>query len=199
MWLIVGLGNPGAEYEGTRHNVGFEVLKVLAARHGFASGKRSLRSVIADGVIRGARALLVRPMTYMNLSGEAVAAIARYYRVEPGRIIVVLDDVALPIGQLRLRFQGSAGGHNGLASVLQSMGTDAISRVRVGVGAARAGRLVGHVLSRFAADEAGVMAEAYQRAADAVETALAEGFETAMNRFNVRPETAPAAPGEPPT
>jgi PTH1 family peptidyl-tRNA hydrolase len=124
----------------------------------------------------------------MNLSGEAVSAICRFYKIEAGDVIIVLDEVALPVGQLRLRMKGSAGGHNGLANILHLAHTTEIPRVRIGVGAARPGRLIGHVLSRFSEQEQSVMEEAYVRAADAVETAIADGFELAMNRFNVRAE-----------
>ena len=192
MWLIVGLGNPGAEYDGTRHNVGFEVVNRLARAHGIAVQKRAFQSVLGDGVIAGVRVILARPMTFMNLSGEAVGSLARYYRVDPAQIIVILDEVALPVGQLRLRFQGSAGGHNGLAHIIQHLHTTAVPRIRIGVGAAAPGKLVGHVLSRFGPAETSAMAEAYVRAAEAAECAVADGFETAMNRFNVRTEQPPA-------
>ena len=188
MRLVVGLGNPGAEYAGTRHNVGFEVIALLSRRHGIAVQKRGFQAVYGEGNIAGERVILVRPMTFMNLSGSAVAAIARYYKVEPNDMVVILDEVALAPGQLRLRYQGSAGGHNGLANIIQMTGTSEIPRIRIGVGAARPGQLVGHVLSRFPQAEIPIMEEAYNRAADAVETALKEGFEAAMNRFNVRTE-----------
>jgi PTH1 family peptidyl-tRNA hydrolase len=185
MKLIVGLGNPGAEYAGTRHNVGFEVIERLANRHGIAVVRRDFRSVFGDGRIADEKVILMRPMTYMNLSGEAVGALCRFYKIAPGDVWVVLDDVALPPGQLRLRYKGSAGGHNGLESVLRHLQTPAVPRIRIGVGAPQPGELIGHVLSRFRREELPVMAAAYERAADAVECALREGFETAMNRFNV--------------
>jgi peptidyl-tRNA hydrolase, PTH1 family len=194
MWLIVGLGNPGAEYDGTRHNVGFEVVNVLAKRHGIPVQRRGFQSVLGDGRIGSQRVILARPMTYMNLSGAAVAAISRFYRLEPGNVIVVLDEVALPVGQLRLRYQGSAGGHNGLASVIQSVGTAAVPRVRIGVGAPDGAPLVGHVLSKFRPEEASIVREAYDRAADAIDCAVELGFETAMNRYNVRTDRPPANP-----
>ncbi len=186
MRLVVGLGNPGEQYEGTRHNVGFEVVNLLAARHGISVRKHRFRAVFGDGLIAGERVILARPMTYMNLSGEAVLALSRFHRVEATDIIVILDEVALPVGQLRLRYQGSAGGHNGLADVLTKMQTTSIPRIRVGVGSAEPGRLIGHVLSRFAVSDLPIMDEAYVRAADAVECALSDGFETAMNQFNVQ-------------
>lgn len=186
MHMVVGLGNPGAEYIGTRHNVGFEVIERLSARHNIQVGRRDFQAVYGDGRIGEARALLVRPMTYMNLSGEAVAAMCRYFKIPVEQVIVVLDEVALPVGQLRLRYQGSAGGHNGMANLIQMLHTDRIPRVRIGVGAARPGKMIGHVLGRFADVEKPLMEEAYLRSAEAIECALAEGFETAMNRYNVR-------------
>jgi peptidyl-tRNA hydrolase, PTH1 family len=185
MKLIIGLGNPGAEYAGTRHNVGFEVIEILAKRHNIAVTKRNYRAVYGEGSIGGEKVLLVRPMTYMNLSGEAVGAIARFYKIEPEDVIVILDDVALPTGRLRLRFTGSAGGHNGLENVLRHFNTQDVPRIRIGVGAAKPGGMVGHVLARFRKEELPLIQEAEERTADAIECALAEGFELAMNRFNI--------------
>ncbi|HZT44202.1 MAG TPA: aminoacyl-tRNA hydrolase [Chthonomonadaceae bacterium] len=195
--LIVGLGNPGAEYAGTRHNAGFEVIEVLARRHNIAIAfKRNFKAEVGEGRIDGQRVLLARPQAYMNLSGESVGSMARFYKIPASEIMVILDDTALPLGRLRLRLKGSAGGHNGLTHILTVLHTDEVPRIRIGVGAARPGEMIGHVLSRFRKEELPAMEEAYTRAADAVECALAEGFETAMNRFNVgekRPaETKPA-------
>ena len=185
MKVIVGLGNPGAEYAGTRHNVGFEVIAVLAKRHGVSVTKRGFKAVYGEGVIGEQRVLLARPMTFMNRSGEAVGALTRYYNVAPGEIIVVLDEINLELGRVRLRFKGSDGGQNGMASVIQHLDTQEVPRVRIGVGAARPGNMIGHVLSRFRADETALIAEAYVRAADAVDCAVTEGFEMAMNRYNI--------------
>lgn len=187
MHLVVGLGNPGAEYAGTRHNVGFEVIDELAERSGIAVRRRTLRSVLGDGVIEGQRVILARPMTYMNLSGEAVAAIARMYKISPSDILVVVDDMALPVGKLRLRLKGSPGGHNGLDSIQRHLHTDEYPRVRIGVGGARPGQMVDHVLGRFRPDERPLIAEAVDRAAEAVEVALRDGFEKAMAVYNAAP------------
>jgi len=184
MRLIVGLGNPGTEYAGTRHNVGFEVIERLARRHNIAVRRRTLRSVLGDGMIEGKKVILARPMTYMNLSGEAVSAIARMYKIAPADVIVVVDDMALPIGKLRLRLKGSPGGHNGLDSIQRYLHTEEYPRIRIGVGSARPGQMVDHVLGRFRPDEREAIGEAIERAADAVETALREGFEKAMNVYN---------------
>lgn len=184
MRLIVGLGNPGTEYAGTRHNVGFEAIEELAERHNIPVRKRALRSAMGDGTIAGQRVILVRPMTFMNLSGEAVSAVCRMYKIEPQEVIVIVDDIALPIGKIRLRPKGSAGGHNGLTSIEQHLHTRDYPRIRIGVGGAQPGRMVDHVLGKFRSSEREAIAEAIERAADAVEMALAEGFEKAMNRFN---------------
>jgi PTH1 family peptidyl-tRNA hydrolase len=184
MRLIVGLGNPGAEYAGTRHNVGFETIDCLAKRHGIAVRRRTLRSLIGDGLIEQERVILAKPMTYMNLSGEAVGAIVRMYRIAPQHVIVVVDDIALPTGKLRLRLKGSSGGHNGLESIEKHLGTQEYPRIRIGVDAPGHGEMVSHVLGRFRGEERELIQEAVERAADALETALREGFEKAMNRFN---------------
>ncbi len=184
MWLIVGLGNPGAEYAGTRHNVGFEVIERLAQRHAIPVRRRTLRSVLGDGIIEGQKVILARPMTYMNLSGEAVGAIARMYRIAPANVIAVVDDIALPVGALRLRLKGSSGGHNGLESIERHLHTQEYPRIRIGVGGARPGGMVDHVLGRFRREERESILDAIDRAADAVEAALRDGFEKAMNAFN---------------
>lgn len=185
MKLIVGLGNPGAEYAGTRHNVGFEVIDALAKRQGIAVTKRNFKAVYGEGVIGSEKILLARPMTYMNLSGEAVGAIAHFYKIEIPNIIIVLDDIALPVGKLRLRFKGSAGGQNGLDNIIRHLNTQDVPRIRLGVGGAPPGDMRGHVLSRFRKEELPVIQEAYELAADAIECAVKEGFDIAMNRFNV--------------
>lgn len=195
--LIVGLGNPGAEYAGTRHNVGFEVIEVLARRHGIPLTarrnllpRRNFKAVYSEGSLVGQRAILARPMTYMNLSGEAVAALAHFYKIAPQDILVILDDVAIPLGQIRLRYKGSAGGHNGLSDILARLHTQEVPRLRIGVGAAKPGDMIGHVLSRFRKEELPTIQAAYETAADAIECALTEGFEMAMNRFNLSPKPA---------
>lgn len=188
MKLIVGLGNPGPDYAGTRHNAGFEVIDLLAKRHNIAVSRRDHQAVFGEGLFNSReRVMLVRPMTFMNLSGDAVASIVRYYRIEISDIIVIVDDIALPVGKIRLRLKGSSGGQNGLDSIIKRLATQDVSRVRVGVGSPVQGSagLVSHVLSRFKKEEIPVMAEAYERAADAIEYAIADTFENAMNRYNV--------------
>jgi PTH1 family peptidyl-tRNA hydrolase len=190
--LVVGLGNPGRRYQATRHNIGFAVADALARRLDteFEHGRSN---ALTARVGRGAGAILVvKPLTMMNLSGEAVGALASFYKVDPSDIIVMADDVNLPLGRLRLRARGSAGGHNGFKSIIGCLGTDAFPRLRVGVGRGDVRRdLADHVLATFDDDERDEVTNAIARAADAVETFLAEGIEAAMNRYN-RAEDSPS-------
>jgi PTH1 family peptidyl-tRNA hydrolase len=190
--LIVGLGNPGRNYHRTRHNVGFAVADELVRRHAvdFELGRaNALTARVGTGA---ASLLFVKPLTMMNLSGEAVGGLAHFYKIDPSDIIAVADDVNLPLGRLRLRSSGSAGGHNGFRSIIACLGSDMFPRLRVGVGRGDPRRdLADHVLARFDPDEAVEVERAIARAADAVETFLAEGIEAAMNRFNRADETAP--------
>jgi len=183
--LIAGLGNPGAEYERTRHNVGFVVLDLLA-RDFNANWERSSKW---DAVwARTGDVLLVKPWSFMNHSGIPLATIANFYKVEPQEILVVLDDHALPLGRLRLRLDGSSGGHNGLESIFVHLGTDAIPRLRIGIGAAPSGGSVDYVLSRFFEEETPVISAAAKRAVDAIKCAIDKGFVSAMNTFNKNPQ-----------
>jgi peptidyl-tRNA hydrolase, PTH1 family len=187
MKLIAGLGNPGPKYLGTRHNVGFEVLDTLARRHGLSFDSSPAAALMARwrDAPGGDGALLVKPLTFMNLSGQAVGELARYFRIAPPDVFVVVDDVALELGRLRARARGSAGGHNGLKSVAEHLGGEEYPRLRIGVGRGLAQRdLADHVLSRFDPDEQPAIDEAIGRAADAVETFLASGIGAVMNGFN---------------
>lgn len=183
--LIVGLGNPGKEYEQTRHNIGFQVVDLFARLNHLPPGRKSGRAVVSEGNLDGARVYTLKPHTYMNLSGEAVAAFLRNKPIELGGIIVVTDDINLPPGKLRLRASGSDGGHNGLKSIIAHLHSREFSRLRVGVGApSDPERQVDFVLGRFSRAEAKIMEEAAERAVAALETWLREGIEAAMNRFN---------------
>jgi PTH1 family peptidyl-tRNA hydrolase len=187
MKLIVGLGNPGREYRETRHNVGFMVVDEIARRHNLTLAPAP--SQIPDAMIAkkfGDDALLMaKPLTFMNNSGEAVAALARYYDVPVGDLLIVVDEVALPFGRLRARARGSAGGHNGLKSVIARLGTTEFARLRLGVGRGDTRRdLADHVLSKFEADEQSAVGEFIARAADAAEMFAAEGIEKVMNTYN---------------
>ena len=187
MKLIVGLGNPGREYRDTRHNVGFTVVDEIARRHNLTLAMAP--SQIPDAMIAkkfGADGTLVaKPLTFMNNSGEAVAALARYYDISIGDLLVVVDEVALPFGRLRARARGSAGGHNGLKSVIARLGTTEFARLRLGVGRGDARRdLADHVLSKFEADEQSALGEFITRAADAAEMFAAEDIAKVMNTYN---------------
>ena len=182
MKAIVGLGNPGRQYAGTRHNIGFEVVDEVARRWNVQL--RPWKSVANVAVVSVRGAVLVEPQTFMNLSGDAVSRIAAYHKLEPADVLVVVDEVQLPLGRLRLRRSGSAGGHNGLKSIIQHMGPD-FPRLRLGVGRGDPNwDLADHVLSRFDGDERDSVADSIKRAADAVELFVEEGIEVAMNRFN---------------
>jgi PTH1 family peptidyl-tRNA hydrolase len=184
--LVVGLGNPGRRYEGTRHNIGFLVADRVAGRLGAAFAETRAWS---GWLARADDLFILKPATYMNLSGESVGAVARFHKIDPAGVLVVFDDVALPSGRLRLRPRGSAGGHNGLQSVIDHLGTEAVPRLRVGIGAAAdAGALTGHVLGRFSPGEREAMEAAVDRAADAVACARDRGIEAAMNLFNPTPQ-----------
>jgi PTH1 family peptidyl-tRNA hydrolase len=183
--LVVGLGNPGAEYAGTRHNLGFEVVDELARRWNVRP--KSWKSVAALAVMSDRGVVLAKPKTYMNSSGRAVGEIAAYHRIEPADVLVIVDEINLPLGRLRARRAGSAGGHNGIKSVIEVFGSD-FPRLRIGVGRAPGNNdrrdLVDHVLSKFAPEERGEVARAIGRAADAVEVFVNDGIEQTMNRFN---------------
>ncbi len=181
MRLIVGLGNPGREYRLTRHNVGFMVLDKIASAWG--SDFREEKAWKASICRRGA-SLLCKPLSYMNLSGEVLRSVSDFHRVSPAEVLVVLDDMALPLGRLRLRAGGSAGGHNGLKSIIQHLGTLEVPRLRIGIGSAATGAAVGHVLGRFSDEEAAPLETALERAADAVACVQERGLETAMNLYN---------------
>jgi PTH1 family peptidyl-tRNA hydrolase len=183
--LIVGLGNPGNSYQDTRHNIGFRVMDVLATRLGTAF---QVEKRWESHVAKFTGGFLVKPQTYMNLSGRAVGSVGRFYKITPQETLVVFDDVDLPLGRLRLRASGSAAGHNGLKSLISTLGTDQFPRVKVGIGAdsgrPAGDRLVGHVLGRFSEEEKAAVAQAVDRAADAVMGALKSGLGAAMNFFN---------------
>ena len=183
MKLVVGLGNPGRQYAGTRHNVGFDVIDALAERHRLDWASAPANAVIAKW--RAASVLLAKPLTFMNLSGHAVGELLRFYKIDPVDLLVVVDDVNLEVGRLRARPSGSAGGHNGLKSLVGAFGTEEFARLRVGVGRGDARRdLADHVLAKFDPEERTIVAEAVGRAADAVELFVAEGIGPVMNRFN---------------
>ena len=185
MYIIAGLGNPGREYEGTRHNVGFMALDQLADRLGIEIGEKAHRALIGKGRIEGNRVLLVKPQTYMNRSGESLRQVLDYYKEEPSSLIVIYDDISLDPGAIRIRGKGSAGGHNGVKSIIAHLGTQEFARIRIGVGAKPPRMdLADYVLGHFSGDDMRRIEEACRDGAAAAAVMITEGIETAMNRFN---------------
>ena len=185
MKLIVGLGNPGKKYENTRHNVGFEVLNVLAARHGNGTAKEKFEGRLAEATIRGERALLLWPQTLMNRSGSSVGPTIEFYKLALTDVLVVCDDFNLPLGKLRFRSEGSAGGQKGLADIIRRVGSEEFSRLRIGIGPVPdAWDGADFVLGKFTAAERQEIDDAIPRAADGVQRWVAEGIGPAMNEFN---------------
>lgn len=188
MKLIVGLGNPGPRYRETRHNIGFAVVDRLARRSGLTFEGGPAEAVIARARQLGEGTLLAKPLTFMNLSGAAVADLVRYFRIAIPDVLIVADDVNLPLGKLRARARGSDGGHQGFRSIIERLGTSEFARVRIGVGRGDPRRdLADHVLARFDADEQPEVEAAVGRAADAAELFVTDGIEKVMNRFNPEP------------
>jgi PTH1 family peptidyl-tRNA hydrolase len=185
MKLIVGLGNPGRRYDGTRHNVGFDIVDLLARRHGadWEFAPRGTDALVARW--RSAGAAFAKPLTFMNLSGTAVVGVMQFFKIEPADLFVIVDDANIELGRLRARARGSAGGHNGLKSVIGSLGSEEFARLRVGVGRGDDRRdLADHVLAKFDADERAIVGEAVGRSADAAELFVTEGIGPVMNRYN---------------
>ena len=186
MYVIAGLGNPGRKYEQTRHNMGFDTLDVLIDRHQIPGSGVKFDAMYGKGQIGGARAILLKPLLYMNASGAPIRAMCDYYKILPEEeLIVVYDNIDLEPGQIRIRKRGSAGGHNGMKDIIRHLGTQTFTRVKIGVGAKPPGwDLVDHVLGRFSSEERKVVDEAIRRAADAVEMILQDGVDAAMNQYN---------------
>ena len=185
MKLIVGLGNPGAKYQGTRHNAGFDVLALLAKEHHAPTPRARFQGDTSEVAIRGAKALLLTPLTYMNLSGTSVLAARDFYKIENQDLLIICDDFNLPLAKLRFRATGSAGGQKGLEDVIRRLGTEDIPRLRIGIGQPPPGRdAAGYVLGRFSEDEKAEMAEATKRAAEAVADWVELGLTHCMTKYN---------------
>lgn len=197
MRIVVGLGNPGREYADTRHNIGFMVLAELARRNSAKSERSRFRAELTEYFMNGEKIVLVAPQTFMNLSGVAVNQVVNWYRVPIEQMLVIYDEIDLPLGQLRMRETGSAGGHNGLKSIIQELGSNEITRLRVGIGRGP-GTAVAHVLSRFNPMEQQAVPGLITRAADAAELWIREGSIAAMNAVNQRPAEPAAKQGEQP-
>ena len=186
MFIIVGLGNPTKEYEGTRHNVGFEVIDRIADKYNISVTDRKSRAFCGKGIIAGQKVLLVKPQTYMNLSGESVRGLVDYYKIdEESELLVIFDDISLDVGQLRIRKKGSAGGHNGIKNIIAHLGSNVFNRIKVGVGEKpKEYDLADYVLGHFSKAEQEVMEDGYKDAIQAVELILQGDIDGAMNQFN---------------
>lgn len=185
MKLIVGLGNPGSEYQSTRHNMGFSAIDYLSQKHNIPVKKSKHQALIGEGTIAGERVVLAKPMTYMNLSGDAVSALARWYKLDPADILVIYDDMDLPAGQMRLRPSGSAGGHNGMKSIILRLNTDRFPRLRIGIGRAEHDT-IDYVLGKLSREEQELQFQLLGTVCDAVRLFIQEGIAPAMNRYNRR-------------
>ena len=186
MYLIAGLGNPGRDYVNTRHNIGFDVIDVIAAQEHISVTEKKHRALIGKGIIAGQKVILIKPQTFMNLSGESIRSLLDYYKAdETQELLVISDDISLPVGQIRIRKKGSAGGHNGLKNIIAHLGHDAFLRIKMGVGEKPSGYdLVDYVLGHFDKNDRELMDQAAEKAADAIRVILSEGTDAAMNLYN---------------
>lgn len=183
MYLIAGLGNPGDKYAKTRHNVGFVAIDYLALKFGISVKKIKFKALIGEGVIGGERVILAKPTTFMNLSGESILEIAKYYKLPPENIIIIYDDTAIEVGKIRIRPGGSDGGHNGMKSIIYLLGSDAFPRIRVGIGKAK-DEMVGHVLGTFSKPDGEAVTKCIKATDKIVEEIIKNGAGSAMNKFN---------------
>lgn len=186
MYIIAGLGNPGRQYDMTRHNIGFEVIDYMAGQYNIKINKLKFKSLYNETKIGEERVFLIKPQTFMNLSGEAVGEFSSFYKIAPEHIIIINDDVSLPAGKIRIRRKGSAGGHNGLKSIIYRLNTDEFVRIKMGVGAPQHAEhgLADYVLGRFLKEEIPVLEDAIIRAKKAVEEIIENGVDSAMNKYN---------------
>ena len=185
MYIIAGLGNPGEKYDNTRHNAGFLTIDALADRYGIDVREKAHKALIGKGVIEGQKVILAKPQTYMNLSGESIRALVDYYKVTQEELVIIFDDISLEPGQLRIRKKGSAGGHNGIKSIIAHLGTQEFTRIKVGVGEKPPRMdLADYVLGRFAKEEQDTMKEAFETAAKAAVAIMTEGADATMNQYN---------------
>ena len=188
MYIIAGLGNPGKEYENTRHNIGFDVIDRLAEEENIAVMESKHKALIGKGYVAGQKVILAKPQTFMNLSGESIREIVDYYKVDDtAELIVISDDISLDVGQIRIRKKGSAGGHNGIKNIIAHLGTQEFPRIKVGVGDKPKGMdLADYVLGHFSKEDQAKMDEAFKDAADAAEMILDKGMDAAMNHYNMK-------------
>lgn len=186
MYVIAGLGNPGKKYENTRHNMGFITVDQLAEKHDIKVDKLKFKALVGEGRIAGQKVLLVKPQTYMNLSGESIREVMHFYKLEPENLIVIYDDIDIELGTLRIRKFGSAGTHNGMKSVVYQLQSDRFPRIRIGIGNQKKGDLVDFVIGGFSKEEVPVLEETVTKAVGAIECMLESDVDIAMNRFNTK-------------
>lgn len=195
--LIVGLGNPGAKYDRTRHNIGFDLIDQLAKRWQITvSDQKRFQGIVGEGWVNRQKIVLLKPQTFMNLSGQAIRSVLDWYKLSPTEVLVLYDDLDLPLGKLRIRLAGSAGGHNGMKSIISHLGTPTFPRLRMGIGKSQ-DETISHVLGKFSAAEAVIVSEVLQLSADAVDLSLGAGVEKAMNKYNNR-AAEPLSPAKDP-
>lgn len=190
MYIIAGLGNPGRKYENTRHNIGFIALDLLAERNHIKINKLKHKALVGEGRISGQKVLLVKPQTYMNLSGQSLREVMTYYKEDMEHLIVIYDDIDIPEGTIRIRKKGSAGTHNGMRSIVYDLASDQFPRIRIGMGAERKAELKDFVLGGFSKEEKCLLEGAVEKAALAAERIVEKGIEKAMNEYNVRQKAA---------
>lgn len=183
MFLIVGLGNPGREYENTRHNIGFAAIDIIAEKYNIDVNRTKFKGEYGEGFINGNKVILLKPYTFMNLSGESVREAIDFYKLTEEEVLIIYDDISLEVGRLRIREKGSAGGHNGIKSIINHMGTDVFTRIKIGVGAPK-GDLVNHVLGKFSKEEVNILKQTLDVVAKATEDIISNGAKDAMNKFN---------------
>lgn len=186
MYVIAGLGNPGKKYENTRHNMGFITIDRLAEKHDIKTDKLKFKALVGEGRIAGQKVLLVKPQTYMNLSGESLREVMQFYKLEPENLIVIYDDIDIALGALRIRKFGSAGTHNGMKSVVYQLQSDRFPRIRIGIGSQKKGDLVNFVVGGFSKEEVPVLEETVTKAVSAIECILESDIDIAMNRYNTK-------------
>lgn len=187
MYIIVGLGNPGKQYENTRHNMGFLAVDLLAEKYNIDVNKMKFKALVGEGRIAGQKVLLVKPQTYMNLSGEAVRQAMDFYKIEPEELIVIYDDIDIPTGTFRIRKKGSPGTHNGMRNIFQHIQTNDFPRIRVGIGSGKKDNLAGYVTGGISKNEQEILADVLKNSADAAACIIEKGIDKAMNEYNVRP------------
>lgn len=187
MYIIVGLGNPGKQYENTRHNMGFLAVDLLAEKYNIDVNKIKFKALVGEGRIAGQKVLLVKPQTYMNLSGEAVRQAMDFYKIDPEELIVIYDDIDIPTGTFRIRKKGSPGTHNGMRNIFQHIQTNDFPRIRVGIGSGKKENLIGYVTGGISKSEKELLEDALTKSADAAACIIEKGIDKAMNEYNVRP------------